>query len=180
MVSDTQAVPSSRDRNQPFRVCQRASEQTRRDERPLWPQRYISCCHFTHFSDCIVREEGTIMWWRGAEYSQSLFGELARGSKILTVQLWRESKPGPQCSMARTSRYCVTLWEILWAAVWHCPQQQVIQCYFLHETSASLTLSLLSAEAQSRFTTQLQTHNINSGMECAGLILDKRCQRFIY
>lgn len=32
------------------------------------------------------------MWQREAEYSQSLFGELARGSKILTVQLWHQSK----------------------------------------------------------------------------------------
>lgn len=79
-------------RHQRLRPCQRASEQARRVEWPQWPECYISRCHFTYFSDCIVREEGAIMWEREAECSRGLFGELARGSKILTAQLWHQSK----------------------------------------------------------------------------------------
>lgn len=53
------------------------------------------------------------MWRREAEYSQSLFGELARGSKILTVQLWHESKQSHNVQwqeqdviVSRSEKYC--------------------------------------------------------------------------
>lgn len=82
MVSDTQAalsrgISSSGSANVPLSKPGETSG-------PRRPHRYISRCHFMYFSDCIVREEGAIMWWREAEYSRSLFGELARGS-------WRSS-----------------------------------------------------------------------------------------
>lgn len=63
-----------------------------------------------YFSDCIVREEGAIMWQREAEYSlEFVWG----AGKILTVQLWHQSKQSHNVQwqeqvviVSYTEKYC--------------------------------------------------------------------------
>lgn len=114
----------------------------------LWPQGDINWCYSTCFGPGIVREEGTIMCTEGGGAQSEFVWRAAEGMGTSDCTVVASVQAEPQCSVAGTSRYCVTLWEIQRAAVWHCTQRRVIQLHFLPETPASLTASLLPSEAE--------------------------------
>lgn len=87
---------------QRLRPCQCASEQASALHQPAAVTPHS-------LGTALCEEEGAIMRWRAAEYSRSLLGELVKGGKQSPDSaVMAPVQTEPQCSMARTSRYCVT------------------------------------------------------------------------
>lgn len=132
MVSGTQAAPSSRGEiagSDPANVpLSKPSEMNGLSDRRVTSAAVTSCTLVT----ALCEKKAPLCGRERQSIVQSLFGELAKGSKILTVQLWHRSKQGHNVQ-----------WQEQVVIVSHSEKYCGLQCDIVHNNRSFNTTSFL-------------------------------------